>query len=238
MKGFTEVQAAEKPVHAAEMLLVRLAFAADLPTPDEALRALRDQEGGSGSAPASGASKPSGSSARLAYAAESGRAGVSAQRAPETKAAALATAPRIARLEDVAALAAAKRDLKAKHAIEQFVRPVRIEEGRLEIAVAEGAPKNLVGDLSAKLSEWTGRRWLVVLSAEQGGPTLAQTTAAERDALKRDVRADPLVEAVLARFPGAEIVDVRKRELPAADPDADVPDAEPPLEPGDDGRRE
>ena len=229
LKGLAEVQAAEKPVQAAEMLLVRLAFAADLPTPDEALRALRDGDGSAGgSPPASGGSKSPGSTARLAYAAEGGgRAGATPMRAPETKAAAPAQAPRLAHLADVAALAASRRDLKIKHAIEHFVRAVRIEEGRLEIAVAEGAPATLVGDLSARLSEWTGRRWLVVLSAERGGPTLAESAAAERDALKRDVRADPLVEAVLARFPGAEIVGVHRREEPPAAPDDEIPPAEP-----------
>ena len=108
------------------------------------------------------------------------------------------------------------------------MRLVRFEDGRLEIGLEASAPKSLTGDLSKKLAEWTGRRWMVIVSAEAGQPTLyaqAQTRKAE---LKDDVRGDPLVQAVLTRFPGAEIVDVR---APAGAPS--VPDDLPPDVAGD-----
>ena len=137
-KGFAEVQSAAKPVQAAEMVLVRLAFAADLPTPDEALRALAE-----GGAVGGGAAAPSkagpGSAPRLSLAAEGGRARSSIQAEPALEAVA-SSAPRLASLEDIAALAVAKRDLKVKHAIENQVRLVRMQEGRLEIALAPGTP--------------------------------------------------------------------------------------------------
>ncbi|HLL26696.1 MAG TPA: DNA polymerase III subunit gamma/tau [Xanthobacteraceae bacterium] len=210
-KGFAEVQAASKPAQAAEMVLVRLAFAADLPTPDEALRAL-----GNGGAAGGGASAPSkassGPAPKLSLAAEGGsRARPSPQAEPVAQVAA-ATAPKLASLEDIAALAVQRRDLKVKHAIENLVRLVRIQEGRLEIALVAGAPAGITSELSTKLTEWTGRRWFVALSDEEGAPTLAERVAAERDARAHDVRSDPLVKAVLDRFPGAEIVDVRRRE--------------------------
>jgi len=95
------------------------------------------------------------------------------------------------------------------------VRLVRIEDGTLEIALENGASKTLVNDLSCKLGEWTGRRWMVIVSAEPGAPTLRSQIEADRRELLRGVQADPLVQAVLARFPGAEILDVRRR---AAEP--------------------
>ena len=52
-----------------------------------------------------------------------------------------------------------------------------------------------------KLTEWTGKRWFVAVSREAGGETLAAAASAAREAKKRDVRSDPLVEAVLKRFP-------------------------------------
>jgi DNA polymerase-3 subunit gamma/tau len=107
------------------------------------------------------------------------------------------------------------------------VRLVRCEDGRLEIVLEPSAAKTLTGDLARKLSQWTGRRWMVVVSAEPGQPTVRERNEARQAQLKDDVRADPLVQAVLARFPGAEIVDVRRPEpglaadavLPAGDPD-------------------
>jgi DNA polymerase-3 subunit gamma/tau len=216
-KGFAEVQSAAKPVQAAEMVLVRLAFAADLPTPDEALRALG--EGGVAGGGAGAPSKPGpGSLPRLSLAAEGGRAR-SLQAEPAVEAVAAST-PRLASLEDIAALAVTKRDLKMKHAIENQVRLVRIQENRLEIALAPGVPAGITSELSTKLTEWTGKRWFVAISDSEGAPTIAESAAAKKVALVHDVRSDPLVKAVLERFPGAEIVDVRRREQAAIETEA------------------
>ena len=104
------------------------------------------------------------------------------------------------------------RDLQTKTALERDIRLVRCEDGRLEIALEPSASKALVGELGRKLSDWTGRRWMVVVSAEAGQPTVRSQQEARRSALESDVRADPLVQAVLAKFPGAEIVAVRNTE--------------------------
>jgi len=121
----------------------------------------------------------------------------------------------VGRFEDLIALAAQKRDLGVKLALERDVRLVRCEDGRLEIGLQPSAAKTLVNDLARKFSQWTNRRWMVVVSAEQGQATVKSQNEERQAELKTGVRADPLVQAVLARFPGAEIVDVRKGEMPA-----------------------
>jgi DNA polymerase-3 subunit gamma/tau len=111
--------------------------------------------------------------------------------------------------EDLIALAVEKRDVAMKSALERDVRLVRFEDGKIEIGLEPSAAKTLVGALSKKLSDWTGRRWMVVVSAEPGAPSIRAQAEMRKAELKNDVRGDPLVRAVLARFPGAEIVDVR-----------------------------
>ena len=111
--------------------------------------------------------------------------------------------------EDLIALAGEKRDLNVKVALERDVRLVRFEDGKLEVALEGSAQPTLVGELSKKLSEWTGRRWMVAVSKETGMPSMRAQADAKKAELKDTVRADPLVQAVLQRFPGAEIVDVR-----------------------------
>ena len=91
------------------------------------------------------------------------------------------------------------------------MRLVRCEDGRLEIALEPSARKTLVSDLSKKLAVWTGRRWMVAVSAEAGAPTMRAQSGRRKAELEDGVRADPLVQAVLARFPGAEIVEVVRR---------------------------
>ena len=107
--------------------------------------------------------------------------------------------------------------------LERDVRLVRCEDGRLEIALEGSATRTLVNELQRKLSIWTGRRWMVIVSADDGAPTIHAQNEARDAELKRGVRADPLVQAVLAAFPGAEIVAVREPQSQAG---SDPPDAE------------
>ena len=95
---------------------------------------------------------------------------------------------------------------------------MRFEDGRLEIALEASAPKTLTGELSNKLADWTGRRWMVIVSAEPGTPSLNAQAETRKAELKDGVRGDPLVQAVLTRFPGAEIVDVRPPAVRPAAP--------------------
>jgi DNA polymerase-3 subunit gamma/tau len=223
LKGIEEVAAAGRPLAAAEMALVRIAYAADLPTPDEAIRSLSEAapHGNGGAPPPGGQNSPRAEMAVRTEARGEGprgatRAALAAAPAgmPDREPAARSdaetvTARALQSFEDLVALAVEKRDLGIKSALERDVRLVRFEDGRLEIGLEASAPKSLTGELSKKLADWTGRRWIVIVSAEPGMPSLyaqAQTRKAE---LKDDVRADPLVQAVLNRFPGAEIVDVR-----------------------------
>src|SRR5262249_38900036 len=125
------------------------------------------------------------------------------------------------------ALATEKRDILMKSALERDVRLVRFEEGTLEIALEPSARKTLVTDLQRKLAEWTGKRWGVVVSREAGEATGTAQLAAQKSELEQGVRADPLVQAVLSRFPGAEIVGVTRRSTLEAPPAEDIPMANP-----------
>src|SRR5262245_43885260 len=232
LKGISEVEAAGRPLAAAEMVLVRMAYAADLPTPDEVMRSLAGGEGGAGG----GSASPNGSSARrgdppraeaLRSVPQRSSLAPAAQPAGQPRAsAAEAPALVISRFEEVIALAAQKRDLGIKAALERDVRLVRCEDGKLEIKLEKSASNTLVNDLARKLSQWTNRRWMVVVSAEEGQPTLRAQAEARQAELKTGVEADPLVQAVLSRFPGAEIVGVRASETPVVLPTGEPEDEE------------
>jgi len=210
-------------------VLVRIAYAADLPSPDEVVRSLAENES---AAPRSGqnaasAPPPMPSGGRSA-AAQSARAVAAPAREPMARDSEPSSAPTqapivVGRFEDLVALATERRDLVIKTALERDVRLVRFEDGKLEVALEPGAARTLVGELSRKLSQWTGRRWMVVVSAEQGAPTVKAQADARRAELVRGIAADPLVQAVLTRFPGAEIVDVRSPFEPAAPPEIGGP---------------
>jgi DNA polymerase-3 subunit gamma/tau len=237
LKGIAEVQAATRPQAAAEMVLVRIAYVADLPTPDEAIRMI---EQGGGSPALSGGNvvgnaAPRGSSAMLSSGGDAGaplRAVASSARSggevamrpqPSAASAAPASQPvrRLATFADVVALAAEKRDLQIKAALETDMRLVRMEDGRLEVALERSAARSMINDLQRKLEQWTGRRWAVIVSNEPGQPTLRAQAQAAKAKLTDGVHADPRVQAVMARFPGTQVIDVRRL---APEPAADLSD--------------
>jgi DNA polymerase III subunit gamma/tau len=259
LKGIAEVEAAGRPIAAAEMVLVRIAYAADLPTPDEVIRSLGELRRGDAVVGNAGAPQLAMQAGAEPSRSEQPR---SEQRHPEIAARGSRSAPltaatpvtmsvaasaeepaaqvgevrKVTSFEDLIALAAEKRDLAIKSALERDVRLVRFEDAKLEVALESGAPKTLIGELSRKLAAWTGRRWMVAVSAEAGSPSIRAQADMRKAEMKDGVRADPLVQAVLERFPGAEIVEVRApvtnspdvvNDLPAASHnDGDVADSD------------
>jgi DNA polymerase III subunit gamma/tau len=220
LKGITEAQGATRPAAAVEMVLVRIAYVADMPTPDEAIRMI-EQNGAASpaitgnapprSAPAAPVSSMQSSQARTSPAPRSGaEASVRPQMIAPSAEAQAAPARRIASFPELVSLAGEKRDLLTKAALEADVRLVRIEDGRLEVALERSAARTLINDLSRKLEQWTGRRWTVVVSNEAGQPTLRSQNEVARNQRERAAESDPRVQEVLARFPGTKVVEVRK----------------------------
>jgi DNA polymerase-3 subunit gamma/tau len=239
LKGITEVQGATRPAAAAEMVLVRIAYVADLPTPDEAIRML-DQNGGAapvigGNAAPRGATAAPVSASGMSSMSSTGRAmpsprssegSASPQMIAPMAAAEAAPVLRITSFPQLVALAGEKRDLMTRTALEADVRLVRIEDGRLELAMERSASRTLINDLSRKLEQWTGRRWTVIVSNEPGQPTLRSQSQLQQSERERAAEADPRVKEVLARFPGAKVVEVRK--LAPEPPESDATGEDPP----------
>ena len=135
------------------MVLVRIAYVADMPTPDEAIRMLEQNGGASPVVAASGAPRGAPASTAVGGAVLAGarvhrapRAGAEASARPQmiAPAAEAQAAPRraeIASFPELVALAAEKRDLLTKAALEADVRLVRIEDGRLEVAMERSAAR-------------------------------------------------------------------------------------------------
>jgi DNA polymerase-3 subunit gamma/tau len=249
LKGLEEVQTAPSPIQAAEMVLVRLAYVADLPAPAELVRALTVPSGlPAPEAPtavrASGAQSsppreprvtpPPASAAATALVATSRIEPTESVSPPLTSAVEYEPMPQS--FADVVALFDKRREAVIRSQLREHVHLIAFEPGRIEFRPTEGAPSNLANRISQLLGEWTGERWLVARSeAASGEPTLReQEEHRERD-LRNEVAGHPLVQAVLETFPGATVTAVRERFAPAQ-PEAD----EPPLgfDPGDETNME
>jgi DNA polymerase-3 subunit gamma/tau len=237
LKGVEEVETAPSPKQAMDMVLVRLAYVADLPAPEELVRALEGRA--APSVPAPSVSTPSApvSSAPAAVpnpAVPPGRPGGAgmANAAPATSALkraapaerAAAPPPTVPQsLAEVVALCDEKREAVLRAHLVAHVHLVRFEPGRIECRLSEDAPPGLVNRLGQLLGEWTGMRWLIVVSDAAGAPTLKAQEEERALALRNEVAAHPLVRAVLETFPGATIAAVRER-LAAAEAGLDPAD--------------
>ncbi|MFC0634014.1 DNA polymerase III subunit gamma/tau [Brevundimonas balnearis] len=201
LKGLDETRRAPNPADAVEMLLIRLAYAADLPGPEEALKALRDGRplpGGSGSGPARGGGGGSSASG----------GGATAQ-AVQPRPAAAPAQPDPQSFEAVVALIGERRDISLQLDVQRFVRPVSFKPGAIVFEPAPGAPADLARRLSSRLKEWTGRTWLIAANGSGGGETLIEQEKKAKAAERAAIEADPFVQAVLQTFPGAQIGEVR-----------------------------
>ena len=209
MKGLDETLRAPSPARAAEMALIRLCYAADLPSPSDALKQLQN---GGGVPVASGAPAPRGGGG-------GGGGGAAARLATSQPASAIAPQPVQAtealpnprNFTEVVALFESKREARLVNALMHHVHEVRCEPGVIEFRPEKIAPADLASRLSDLLGKWTGRRWLASVSNAEGKPTLAQQKAANADTLRNKAEANPLVQAILKTFPGAKLEAVKRK---------------------------
>ena len=208
LKGLSETRAAPIPIQAAEMVMVRFAYAAELPTPADAIKTL---ESSAGVPTRTAAPAPSNPGPRAAYTAPMGSMAGSAApaRAPQpdqmpvVQPTAVAAMPAPQSFAEVAALFEARREAMIATHLKRNVHLVRFENGLIEFNPDRGAPKDLAGQVGKFLSQWTGARWVVSVVNTAGAATLHEQEHAS-------AKADPLIQSILDAFPGAAIETVRK----------------------------
>jgi len=170
---------------AAEMLLLRLTCVSDLPPPSELARLLQ------------GGAVPVQQAAALVRPAP----------VPPSPVPASVLEPRsFAELVD--AIAESGEKLIAAFLWEQ-THLIRFEPGRIELRLESNVPPDLPSRLGQVAGRLTGRRWIVAVGQAAGDPTLAEATALRKESRIAAARAHPDLKALLAAFPGADIIDVR-----------------------------
>ena len=223
LKGIREAELHAEPLMAAEMVLIRLAHAADLPGGEELAKLVKQ-------APPSdrvvlisarellrGGGADASSEAQAALAVKPSPSPQPVQ--TETRA--------FSSLQDLLQLAQEKRDIKLKSDLESLVRPIRVAPGQLEIALEPGAHPGLPGEIARKLEAFTGMRWMVMVAKDGGDKPVSRQRQESRDSLFIMAREHPEVQAVLKRFPGAEIIDVKEPDQTILPPSMSESDEEP-----------
>jgi DNA polymerase-3 subunit gamma/tau len=233
LKGMGEINVAPNPHAAAEMIVLRLVYAADLPTPGDLVKQI--QANGAGGQPAPSAPMDNGrgggpSANRSSQPMIHGGQAMAVARgepmeAPMDAGQPLAmevpdpmpavshvpapSLPAPANYRELVRLFADKKEGILEYHLASSVRLVRFEPGVVEINTLPAAPSNLANRVGSLLSEWTGRRWVIGISSAPGEPTLSDVEQADKNAAMDSARAHPAVLALMEAFPGATITDVR-----------------------------
>jgi len=222
LKGLEETRIAPSPIQAAEMILIRLAYAAEMPPPGDLIKKLRqdmNNAGNGGGAPQGGGNGGGGNGGpgpRMQVVnGGGGGATAVAQRRPDP----LGEPEQVAQpvyakmpetFEEVAELLGKDRETTGlSMQVKNYMHLVKYEPGRIEFRPARGAGSDLSTKLIKALNGLTGHRWLVSVSErEEGAPTLKEQELEALEQRKADASQDPLVRAILDGLPKAKIVAV------------------------------
>jgi DNA polymerase-3 subunit gamma/tau len=218
-KGLHEARMAPNPYMSAEMVLVRLMHASNLPSPAEVIRQVQEgglpsgtpapTSGGSGSYQGGGSSlkAPTGTAGVTAHAGGNATAQARSQPMQQQVQPAPMAMANPQGFDELVVLFTEQRELVLWTHLYQNCELVRFEKGRLELNTSENVPSDFAGRVSKCLHEWTGTRWVVVISAQKGQPSLKAQSDAAKEARLDEARKHPLVSKLVSQFDGAKVID-------------------------------
>ncbi len=206
IKGISELQYANVQIDALEMILIRIAYSANMPTPAELLKELKKK------------SRLTNNTAERKVNLTNSTT-LAADDAHITSDLTEHEGFELASTDDLVKLLNAKRQMLLLYAVKNDMSFKEFTEGRMRIALSEKADKDLIANLRKFLAKETGVSWVIDIDYEPLGETLAfkETKELERD--KKNISEYPLVKAILSEFNGAKIETVIRKAVEEAEDD-------------------
>ncbi len=211
LKGLSEVNIAPNPQQSAEMVIIRLAYAADLPDPSDLMKKLKDNAGTPNAPAPSGANTAPQSAPPPLVNAQGSISGGAPNRGGAETALAIVPEPKIyalKTLEDIICMLREHKELYLAEQLYHFAHLINLQEGKLELRLEEEARADFTPNLTKMLKTITGDHWMVVISKARGAETLANVDEANRLQALEDMSQVPLVKNILEIFPDGELVKI------------------------------
>jgi len=217
LKGLGEVKTAPSPIAAAEMVLIRLAYASNLPAPADLVKKLQPGQGAPAGAPA-GVPQGGGNVTAIS----GGQAPTAMQNGPTAHSQSAQVVafdqsgagdsplhPMPIDFEKLVALFVAQKEGQLAHLLKDYVRPVNYKPGSIEINITRQTPPDFLLRVKQCLKHWTGTDWMITVSKEQGEETVRTREVAREKQRRDEAMEEPIVKALLAQFPEAKLLAVR-----------------------------
>ena len=203
LKAHTDVKISPTPLAAADMALLRMCVAAELPPPELAARLLAGDLPETPTSPAAASTTPTVAPQAQAHSQNPVQAQAQLKPAPSN-------GPQLSSLEDVARYASDNGNRALGADIERYIRPVSFTMGAIEFVPAPMAPPQLASQLKEKLRDWTGAEWSVTINTTATGEeTLLERRRAAKGAQDEADKNHPDILKALAAFPGSKLVEIR-----------------------------
>ena len=226
LKALDEVAQAPNSMMAAEMAIIRLTHVADLPSPEELVKKLQNSSpppappSGGTSGTRAGAVTNAQSNTMVTSASTGGPTASLGSAQPATKI--VSALAHYATFGAVVDLVRSQRDVKLLVEVETCIRLVSYQPGRIEFTPTSDAPSDLSQRLGGALQRWTGARWAIILSNMGTAATITEDRTAAEDAIKAEAQQHPWMQAAIASFPNAKIIDIRTAAEITADAELDA----------------
>lgn len=221
LKGLNEVNMAPHPQKAAEMIVIRLCYAADLPDPADLVKKLQNQSITNAASTSSTALMGQGGGATIQQDATPTPMASSSLEQPASLMPQTATKAAIAEnfsdttviktMRDVVRALENSGNMILATQVSMFAHPVKISEGVIEFRPADDAPTRLAQELSQGLKAATENRWIVSVSSQVGGMTIAQENDLAAQELEKQIMEKPLMKNIMALFPDAKLKEITKK---------------------------
>lgn len=216
LKGLGEVKVAPSPIAAAEMVLIRLAYASNMPAPADLMKKI---QAGQGAPAGASAGVPQGGGNVSAIAGGQVQNGTSGGPTAQQSAQVVAFQkdqtgdhaqhPMPVDFEKLVALFVDQKEGQLAHLLKDYVRPVAYKPGAMEINITRRTPPDFLLRVKQCLKAWTGTEWMISVS-EQTGEETVRDREVKREKKRRDeALEEPIVKALLAQFPEAKLLAVR-----------------------------
>ena len=228
LKGLQEIKISYDPVNSFEMIIIRIAYASSLPPLEQLLEENTEEEKLENST-ASSSPDDSPNIRRSLKKQDESKNTISSRNSSMT---ALAFLPKkdmktdpiphadiedslieITTFKDLLHQLALKKEIILQSHLKRNVHLVKFSTGNIELRLKENAPKNLPGELGDLLKIWTGKRWVISLSQEDGIPTFLDQEIEEKEHTRKEILADTFVTNIMKTFPDSDVEILEKEKL-------------------------
>ncbi len=193
IKGLNEIQYANVQIDALEMVLIRIAYSANLPTPAELLKEVKK--------------KSTTIKVNTQITNQNSNNHIESELITNDDSLILSSP------EDLVKLLTAKRQMLLLYSVKNDMSFKEFTNGKMKIALSEKSDKNLLTNLRNFLKSETGLQWTIDVDYEPLGETLAFKESKDLEKDKKNISEYPLVKAILSEFSGAKIETIIRKAL-------------------------